>query len=155
MPGKIYEVQWRVENGLELQVADGDSPECFVRDFPHEFEITKVIAVHTAGTLASFTLDIHNLPTENKFPVGDESESLFATTDPVLAKVIPTQTSTGSPDTVELFAQNNGGPGWHFRNMEGTHTVPKRRIFITITTTGQTGTVTVEMAIAGIPAVGY
>lgn len=148
MSGAPYEKQWTEANGDALVAPAGGSPHFFVMDFPHKFDITKVVFTLVSGSNGGFVVELFNLPVDGGvIDPTDGSESLAPFGDENLALVMPAITSAAG--VASTFAEN--GP-WPFNNKEGTITVPKKRIFARITITNQSGENVFEAAIAGYNA---
>ena len=126
------------------------------------------MCVQVAGTTgADFDLTLYNLPTANIAPSEahgeatgiQESASIVQATDFELGKIGNTL-SAGSPTigsykTIQWHAMDdNVGAGMYFRNMEGTQTNPKRRIFVQIDVKSVTGPEdrVWELALTCVPA---
>ena len=152
MPAKIYERHWTQANGNALSFpnsANGDS-KCFALNFPHECVIQNIMCVQVVGTTgADFDLTLYNLPRANIAPSeahGEatgipESASLVQATDFALGKIGDTLTAGLGSDqlpinsykTIQWHAMDGEfTTGMYHRNMEGTQTNPKRRIFVQI-----------------------
>jgi hypothetical protein len=146
MTQSVYEKQWTEANGNELVIADGDSPKTFVLDFPHKFELTKIVCKLVGGSNNGFDLELFNLPPDGVFVDDGEggSESLPPVGDEDLALVLPLQSDTAG--LISVFAT---GVPWPFTNKEGSLTVPKKRIFARITVDTQANDNTYELALGG------
>ena len=170
MPAKIYERHWTQADSNALSFpnsANGES-KCFALNFPHECVIQKIMCVQVVGTTgADFDLTLYNLPTANIAPSEaqgeatgiQESASIVQATDFELGKIGNTL-SAGAPlvssyKTIQWHSMDaNVGAGMYFRNMEGTQTNPKRRIFVQIDVKSVTGPEdrVWELALTCVPA---
>lgn len=147
MAKSVYEKQWTETNGNALVVLNGEAPKTFVLDFPHKFEITKLVCKLVDGANTDFDVELFNLPPDGVYIDDGEggSESLLPVGDEELARVLPLQ-ADGGDGLVSVFATN---VPWPFMNKEGTLTVPKKRIFVRIAINTPTGDNTFELAIGG------
>ena len=174
MPAKIYERHWTQANNNALSFpgsANGDS-KCFALNYPHECVIQKIMCVQVAGTVnEGYSLTVFNLPTAgigaseaHGVATGvQESVSIGKDFDSILGKVGDTLVAGAGSDqpntadnykTIQWHAMDNElTNGMYFRNMEGTQTNPKRRIFVQIDVTAGTASDRVwELAITCVPA---
>jgi hypothetical protein len=153
MPRKLYKRELTTDKSTELSIPDDDTL-CFAIAFPHEFLIQRVLFQQVTGTDRTGKFNIYDAPPCTLADVGGESVSFIADPNPAIHKVIPEQSYSGGTVT-ELFATDAGGAGWPFANREGSFTVPVKRLFLEITTTGGGGdAATFDLVIAGEPAVG-
>ena len=156
---------------------------CFVVNFPHEFMLKKFILVVAAGSVdsgASGTPDmlatIYNLPPCGFTPEEargeatgvNQSASIYTNSDYLLGKCSDEIASKATLlangyESIQWFAPTNspGGPmanthnqAIYFRNMEGTQTNPKRRLFVSVQARNPSSDLVLEMAIGGEPAIG-
>jgi len=151
--------------------ASGDS-KCFALNFPHECVVLKVMCIQIAGTVnEGFSATLYNLPTENISPAEahgeatgvQESASIGKNFDAILGKIgdiLVAGAGTDQPNTPDNYKtiqwhamDSELTNGMYFRNMEGTQTNPKRRIFVNIDITeGAASDRIWELAITCIPA---
>lgn len=147
MSSNVYEKQWTEAGGDALDLPDGVGMRTFALPFPATFEITKLICQLVQGTNSGFTLEIFNVPTADFVEdYGSDSSSVSEGTSAAdeLARVVPVQTAVDG-----LISVFNTGTPWSFRNMEGSLTVPGKRIFVRVTADGQVGDNIFELAIGG------
>jgi len=111
MSETIYELR-RVGSDA-LTVGLGESPKTISLPFLDEFTITRVSCKLISGTNRRFKLELMN-----------------DTQDEDLDRVMPTMES--EDNVIERFASVGQAPGWSFKS------VHERRIFVKITTYGQT-----------------
>jgi len=121
---KIY------ENHYSLTSATGAS-EVFSLDFPQEAVIKKLTVQQLSGTDIAYTVALYNKDISSS--TADES---------VKHTVIPDQSALAG-DSVSLFQIN-----YLHKNMEGTLSVPTRKIYLKMTATAA-GAETWDVAIAG------
>jgi len=174
MPAKIYERHWTQANSNSLSFpssASGDS-KCFALNFPHECVIQKIICTQVAGTVdEGYSLTIFNLPTsgigaseahgeatgvQKSVSIGKDSDSILGKCGNTLVAGIGSGYANTADNykTIQWHAMDdNVGGGMYFRNMEGTQTNPKRRIFVQIDVTAGTASARIwELAITCTPA---
>ena len=147
MTVKVYEKQWTQSAGSELVVPSGVTDLYFLLDFPHEFQFNKIMAHNVGGALSGFDIGLYNqLPAgaNGVIDITNDSESLTGGGSEPLARVTPGFVAAGSPLVVAQFGS------WYFRNVEGTHSVPTKRVFARFfNLAGQTGDSVFELALAG------
>lgn len=137
---KLYEKHWTGDSRLTV-AADLES-KCFALDYPHESHLEKVIVVQVGGTMTDFSIDLFNKPCAD---ICSEFSSAAGCENEALCKVLPTQTALAGV-ALEVFRN----PGYMFRNMVGTQTVPVKRIYLRITPDAPVADDTLwDVAIAG------
>jgi hypothetical protein len=153
MPTKIWERHLTEANGNPLAVLAAERPsKTFAVEMPHEFLIKKLVVTLASGACTNFDVTLYNLSPVSLDPVGDMSESLGATPNPVIAQVGDVMSATGDPPIVQYFSDS----GIPFRNMEGSQSVPVKRIFVQISNiAGGSGDLEFDLAIGGEPVVAF
>jgi hypothetical protein len=125
-------------DGDSVVLETGDTSVVSAIEFPHEAEIKKLVVVSTVGTPGTFTVDLFNCSDL----IGEDNEAV--------AKVLASNSSSGG--AVSIFTANSGYP---FRNMEGSQSVPVRRIYLRISVVeALEEDCSFEVAIAGEPQMG-
>ena len=174
MPAKIYERHWTQasSNALSFPNSADTESKCFALNFPHECVIQKIMCIQIAGTVnEGFSLTLYNLPTANIGPSEahgeatgiQESASIVQASDFALGKIGDTLVAGAGLDqpntaanykTIQWHAMDSEFTnGMYFRNMEGTQTNPKRRIFVHIdVTAGGASDRIWELALTCVPA---
>jgi len=106
----------------------------FPLNFPHACKIKKFVVRQATGTLVPFEADLLN---SASVPVAS-GESLW--------KVLPTQVQNVAGNAVEMFDTE----GYTFTNMDGTISVPIKKIYLRLQLLSDPGEVTYwEASIAG------
>ena len=167
-------------NALDKTVDGSNETACFSVNFPHEFLVKKFILVVAAGSVDSgssgtpdITATFYNLPPCNLSPAeakGEatgvlESASITSNANYHLGKasdVIDSKSAhaINGYESIQWFAPTNAAGGLganthnqaiYFRNMEGTQTNPKRRLYLLIWARNPSSDLVLEMAIGGEP----
>ena len=167
-------------NALDKTVDGDDATACFSVNFPHEFMIKKFILGVAAGSIDSggagtpdLIATFYNLPPCNLSAAearGEatgilESASITANTDYLLGKVSDAISSNvthqmNGYESIQWYAPTNSGGGLganthdhaiYFRNMEGTQTNPKRRLYLSIWARNPSADLVLAMALGGEP----
>jgi hypothetical protein len=120
----IYERNLVGDDALVMPA--GVEKMCFAIDFPHAADITKVIAKQISGVATGFTLNLYNRQVCALAPGSLSSSAMPSTVSDEIAKVIPTQEQHIPGQAIELFHPD----GYAFKNMEGTFTVPIKKIYL-------------------------
>jgi hypothetical protein len=142
----VYERQFAVCSGNELEIPTGVTSMCWAIDYPHAASITKLIVKQYSGASVAYSVNIYNRPVCNF--AADGSSSMGSECTPEVAKVIPTQ-SEGAGHTLELFETS----GYVFRNMEGTFSVPVRKLYLEIVRASAADDSLWEVAIGSRPEI--
>jgi len=101
---------------------------CFAIDFPHAADITKLVVKQQDGTPVGFTVNLYNRQVCALQPGSASSSAEPSPIDDDLAKVIPEQYQPVPGTAMSLFHAD----GYTFKNMEGTFTVPIKKIYLEI-----------------------
>jgi hypothetical protein len=120
---------------LALVMPTGVQVRCFEIDFPHAADITKLIVQQATGVATGFRVNLYNQAaacaaagssssSSSSSVAGGASTALSEAS--ALAKVIPTQHQHEPAGAMELFHPQ----GYSFKNMEGTFTVPIKKIYL-------------------------
>ena len=151
----VYERNFPAATGAALVVPAGSVKACFELDFPQAGTIRKLIVAQSAGADINFSVNLYNR--QVCVPVFDEDNSSVSAggsaVSDALAKIIPTQAALAGI-VMELFAPDDGGVGWSYRNMDaaGTFSVPIRKIYLEIVHAAALADTEWEAAIAVVPA---
>ena len=148
MDYNLYEKNWLTANDEELLIPLGTCQMCFPLDFPPAM-VTKLIVRQASGEAVAFAIDLLNREVCDTSGGDGSSSSLCPTPEGSLslAKVIPTQQQPVPGQSMEMFHPD----GYTARNMEGTFTVPIRRLYLQITLERSTSDTTWEVSMAGRP----
>jgi len=154
---------------------------CFAVNFPHECMIKKIMVAVAEGSIGAGPMPhllatIYNLPPCDFTPEEargaatgvNQSASIYMNSDYILGKCSDEIASKSSllvngHESIQWFAPTNdaGGLGAnthdaaiYFRNMEGTQTNPKRRLYVAVQARTPSSDLVLEMAIGGEPGIG-
>jgi len=123
----VYERDLIGDNALVMPAGEKDL--CFAIDFPHAADLTKLVVQQVGGTAVGFQVNLFNQQVCAIHAGSESSSALPNSTPEAVAKVIPTQVQHLPGQPIELFHPD----GYTYRNMEGTFTVPIKKIYLEIT----------------------
>lgn len=153
--GKIYEViKAGSTNAVSIIAANY---RLISVAFPYECQIGKLVVrqlsvAEGGGTAVAFTYDILNAPAG----ITVNADIPNATALPAaigLYKIKPQGSAGAGSDSVE-FTPDAGGTGYLFRNMNGTQTVPERKLYLLIRPTAAGTTTKWEFALGAYSDIG-
>lgn len=145
----VYERILRQSTGTALIVPADESPRCFIIPFIPAGLLKKLIVKQAGGTPVAFKVNLYNAHVVATEEPGVSSSLVPEDIDKDLCKIIPEQEQTTPGAAMSLFSED----GFAFRNTMGTHSDPRRELYLEIDPTTPSDDTTWEVAIAAIPAI--
>lgn len=151
---KIFDV---TKTGTNAVTIAASSYRCITVNMPHEGQLGRIVVKQVAaadggGTAVAFKVDILNSST----PVTPDTNIANATALPANIDIykVRAQGTATSGNTFSEYTPDVGGNGYLYRNVDGTHTIPVRKIYVLIQPTSASGATKWEFALTMYTEIG-